>query len=74
MIRIATAIVYGRRRNEDAQDHRLRRPYGNREAIAIMLFGAMCAVLEDGMISRDVHRQGLTGNTISSPGLLNRFS
>ncbi|MEN8512505.1 hypothetical protein [Burkholderia sp. RS02] len=48
--------------------------YAGLMAIAIMLFVAMCAVLEDGMISRDVHRQGLTGNTISNPGSLNRFS
>ncbi|PQP18439.1 hypothetical protein C5615_13140 [Burkholderia cepacia] len=48
--------------------------YAGLMAVAIMLFVAMCAVLEDGMISSDAHRQGLTGNTLSSPGSLNRFS
>ena len=48
--------------------------YAGLMAVAIMLFVAMCAVLEDGMISSDAYRQGLTGNTLSSPGSLNRFS
>ncbi|WP_148278610.1 hypothetical protein [Burkholderia sp. KJ006] len=42
-------------------------------AVAIMLLVAMCAILEDGVISRDAQRPGLTGNTLSSPGSPNRI-
>ncbi|HEM7895998.1 MULTISPECIES: hypothetical protein [Burkholderia cepacia complex] len=42
-------------------------------AVAIMLLVAMCTILEDGVISRDAQRPGLTGNTLSSPGSPNRI-
>ncbi|MGF6604486.1 hypothetical protein P3T23_009242 [Paraburkholderia sp. GAS448] len=43
-------------------------------AIAIMLLVAMCAILQDSMISHRAHRQELTGGTLSSPGSLDHFS
>ncbi|MGF6604008.1 hypothetical protein P3T23_008763 [Paraburkholderia sp. GAS448] len=48
--------------------------YAGLVAVAIMLLVAMCAILQDSMISRRAHRQELTGSTLSSPGSLDRFS
>ena len=48
--------------------------YAALAAVAIMLLVAICAILQDSMISHRVHRQELTGNTLSSPGSLHRFS
>lgn len=48
--------------------------YAGLVAVAIMLLVAMCAILEDSMISRGAQRPGLTGSTLSSPGSLNHFS
>ncbi|CAN7314502.1 hypothetical protein LJR230_001562 [Trinickia sp. LjRoot230] len=39
-------------------------------SVAFALLVAMCAILEDGVISNDAQRQGLTGSTLSSPGSL----
>ncbi|MDN7903326.1 hypothetical protein QZM18_04180 [Burkholderia diffusa] len=47
--------------------------YAGLVAVAIMLLVAMCAILEDGMISQDAQRQRLTGNTLSMPESPNRF-
>ncbi|CAG2344301.1 hypothetical protein [Burkholderia sola] len=46
--------------------------YAGLVAVAIMLLVAMCAILEDGMISHDAQRPGLTGNTLSIPESPNR--
>lgn len=43
--------------------------YAGLVAVAIMLLVAMCAILEDSVISHRAHRQELTGSTRSSPGL-----
>jgi len=43
--------------------------YAGLVAVAIMLLVAMCAILEDSVISHRAHRQELTGSTLSSPGL-----
>jgi hypothetical protein len=42
--------------------------YAGLVAVAIMLLVAVCAILQDSMISHRAHRQELTGSTPSSPG------
>ena len=48
--------------------------YAGLVAVAIMLLVAVCAILQDSMISHGAHRQELTGSTLSSPGSLDHFS
>jgi hypothetical protein len=48
--------------------------YAGLVAIAIMLLVAVCAILQDSMISHRAHRQELTGSILSSPGSLDHFS
>jgi hypothetical protein len=43
--------------------------YAGLVAVAIMLLVAVCAILQDSMISHRAHRQELTGSTPSSPVL-----
>ncbi|WP_175914453.1 hypothetical protein [Burkholderia metallica] len=47
--------------------------YAGLVAVAIILLVAMCAILEDGMISHDAQRPGLTGNPLSTPESPNHF-
>ena len=48
--------------------------YAGLVAVSIMLLVAMCAILQDSMISHRAHRQELAGNTLSSSGSLDHFS
>jgi hypothetical protein len=48
--------------------------YAGLVAVAIMLLVAVCAILQDSMISRRAHRQELTASTLSSPGSSDHFS
>jgi hypothetical protein len=48
--------------------------YAGLVAVAIMLLVAVCAILQDSMISHGAHRQELTSSTLSSPGSLDHFS
>jgi len=48
--------------------------YAGLMAVAITLLVAMCAILQDSVISHRAHRHEMTGGTLSSPGSLDHFS
>lgn len=48
--------------------------YAGLVAISIILLVAMCAILQDSVISHRAHRQELTGKSLSGPGLLNHIN